>query len=60
MKCPKCQNENPETRKFFRECDAKLSIFQSYFGRTPNSEAKTNIKLVKEGTWQSKGKLSIL
>jgi class 3 adenylate cyclase len=24
MKCPKCQAENPETRKFCRECGAKL------------------------------------
>jgi hypothetical protein len=24
MKCPKCQTENPETRKFCRECGAKL------------------------------------
>ena len=26
MKCPKCQAENPETRKFCRECGAKLSL----------------------------------
>ena len=26
MKCPECQNENPETRKFCRKCDAKLLI----------------------------------
>jgi len=25
MKCPKCQTENPETRKFCLECGAKLS-----------------------------------
>ena len=25
MKCPNCQSENPETRKFCRECGAKLS-----------------------------------
>jgi len=24
MKCPKCQSENPETRKFCRECGTKL------------------------------------
>jgi class 3 adenylate cyclase/tetratricopeptide (TPR) repeat protein len=24
MRCPKCQSENPETRKFCRECGAKL------------------------------------
>ena len=26
MKCPKCQTENPETRKFCRECGAKLIV----------------------------------
>ena len=26
MKCSKCQAENPETRKFCRECGAKLSL----------------------------------
>ncbi len=26
MKCPKCQNENPETKKFCTECGAKLSL----------------------------------
>jgi len=26
MKCPKCQTENPETRKFCRECGAKLVL----------------------------------
>jgi len=26
MKCPKCQTENPDTRKFCRECGAKLLI----------------------------------
>jgi class 3 adenylate cyclase/tetratricopeptide (TPR) repeat protein len=26
MKCPKCQVENPEMRKFCRECGAKLSL----------------------------------
>jgi len=26
MKCPKCQFENPETRKFCRECGAKLIL----------------------------------
>jgi class 3 adenylate cyclase len=26
MKCPECQIENPETRKFCRECGAKLLI----------------------------------
>jgi class 3 adenylate cyclase/tetratricopeptide (TPR) repeat protein len=26
MKCPKCQAENPETRKFCRQCGAKLSL----------------------------------
>ena len=27
MKCPECQTENPETRKFCRECGAKLILF---------------------------------
>ncbi len=26
MKCPKCQSKNPETRKFCRECGAKLLL----------------------------------
>jgi hypothetical protein len=26
MKCPKCQTENPETRKFCKECKAKLIL----------------------------------
>ena len=26
MKCPKCQTENPETRKFCKECGAKLTL----------------------------------
>ncbi len=26
MKCPECQTENPETRKFCRECGAKLIL----------------------------------
>ncbi len=26
MKCPKCQTENPATRKFCRECGAKLLL----------------------------------
>ena len=26
MKCPKCQTENPETRKFCRQCGAKLVL----------------------------------
>ena len=25
MKCPKCQSENPETKKFCRKCGTKLS-----------------------------------
>jgi hypothetical protein len=27
MKCPKCQTENPEKRKFCRECGARLLLF---------------------------------
>ena len=26
MKCPKCQTDNPDTRKFCRECGAKLIL----------------------------------
>ncbi len=26
MKCPKCQTENPETKKFCRKCGSKLSL----------------------------------
>jgi hypothetical protein len=26
MKCPKCQMENPEAKKFCTECGAKLSL----------------------------------
>jgi hypothetical protein len=29
MKCPKCQTENPDTRKFCRECGAKLILLCS-------------------------------
>ena len=29
MKCPKCQTENPETRKFCRECGARLTLLCS-------------------------------
>ena len=29
MKCPKCQTENAETRKFCKECGAKLSLICS-------------------------------
>ena len=38
MKCSRCQDENPEGRKFCRECGAKLSIicpicsFENLFG----------------------------
>ena len=29
MKCPKCQTENPDTRKFCRECGSKLLVLCS-------------------------------
>jgi class 3 adenylate cyclase/tetratricopeptide (TPR) repeat protein len=32
MKCPKCQTENPETKKFCRNCGAKLSLLCSQCG----------------------------
>jgi len=32
MKCPKCQADNPETRKFCRECGAKLLVICSQCG----------------------------
>ena len=32
MKCPKCQFENPETRKFCSECGAKLLLICSKCG----------------------------
>ncbi len=32
MKCPKCQTENPETRKFCSECGAKLLLICSECG----------------------------
>jgi class 3 adenylate cyclase/tetratricopeptide (TPR) repeat protein len=32
MKCPKCQTENPEKRKFCHECGAKLSLLCSQCG----------------------------
>jgi class 3 adenylate cyclase/tetratricopeptide (TPR) repeat protein len=37
MKCPKCQAENPETRKFCRECGAKLVLVcpQCHFENLP-------------------------
>lgn len=32
MKCPKCQADNPETRKFCRECGVKLLLICSQCG----------------------------
>ncbi|MEJ2587071.1 MAG: adenylate/guanylate cyclase domain-containing protein [Deltaproteobacteria bacterium] len=32
MKCKKCQTDNPETRKFCRECGAKLVLLCSHCG----------------------------
>lgn len=32
MKCPKCQTENPETRKFCRECGTKVLLLCSRCG----------------------------
>ncbi|MCJ7687188.1 MAG: zinc ribbon domain-containing protein [Desulfobacteraceae bacterium] len=32
MKCPKCQVDNPETRKCCRECDVKLLLICSQCG----------------------------
>jgi len=32
MKCPKCQADNPETRKFCRECGAKLLVICEHCG----------------------------
>jgi hypothetical protein len=32
MKCPKCQTENPETRKCCSECGAKLLVICPQYG----------------------------
>ena len=32
MKCPDCKTENPDTRKFCRECGAKLSLICAQCG----------------------------
>ncbi|MBW2204795.1 MAG: zinc ribbon domain-containing protein, partial [Deltaproteobacteria bacterium] len=32
MKCPKCQADNPDTRKFCRECGAKLLVICEHCG----------------------------
>jgi len=40
MKCPKCQTENPETRKFCSECGAKLLLLcpQCHFENLPSDK----------------------
>ncbi len=40
MKCPKCQFENPEARKFCRECGAKLLLLcpQCHFENLPSDK----------------------
>src|SRR5208337_2317163 len=40
MKCPKCQFENPETRKFCRECGIKLILVcpQCHFENLPGDK----------------------
>jgi Zn ribbon nucleic-acid-binding protein len=40
MKCPKCQTENPETRKFWSECGAKLLLMcpKCGFGNFPSDK----------------------
>jgi len=40
MKCPKCQADNPETRKFCRECGAKLLLICSQCGSENPPEDK--------------------
>jgi len=39
MKCPKCQTENPETRKFCKECRAKLIQ-----GSRPSRKGQSNLR----------------
>jgi signal transduction histidine kinase len=39
MKCPKCQTENPETRKFCKECGVKLIQ-----GSRPSRKGQSNLR----------------
>jgi class 3 adenylate cyclase/tetratricopeptide (TPR) repeat protein len=54
MECPKCQTENPETRKFCRECGAKLLIicpecdFKNFPGDKFCGECGHELKKLKE------------
>lgn len=54
MKCPKCQTENPDTRKFCRECGIKLNLIctQCSAENLPNDkfcgECGVNLKASEE------------